>query len=140
MANFPAGLPSGLPVGRPDGLPSGRELFLEGCELFDGDGNVAPTWDPLRVAAGDYLLIMHTADPVLNGGFPQPTRLFDFGLGNDGDVVGLRCGGVEIDRVDFTEGFPIGPGHALSLDAGFEDPVSNDDGARWWARFTAARS
>jgi hypothetical protein len=51
-------------------------------------------------------------------------------LGNNGDTVGLRCGGITIDVVVFTT-WPVPKGRSFSLDPRHYDAADNDLQASW---------
>ena len=85
------------------------------------------------VGANDYGLFVRSDDLSRNGGLRADHRFF-FNLTNSSDTVILRCNGIEIDRVTYTDAAGNrGPARArsLSLDANALDGAINDQDAAW---------
>ncbi|MCB9543035.1 MAG: lamin tail domain-containing protein [Myxococcales bacterium] len=90
--------------------PSDRRFTLAGCELYDGGDN-SSLLDAFFVEPGAYVLLALTDDVAVNGGI-TPDLIFGNGvrLGNEGELLGLRCNGVVVDTVDYgAPGFPPSP-------------------------------
>ncbi|MCA9539551.1 MAG: lamin tail domain-containing protein, partial [Myxococcales bacterium] len=106
-------------------------LALNGCTLSDRANNLVINTN-IVILPHDYALFVRSADVARNGGL-VPDGAFNFGLNNGGDAVGLTCGGVLIDRVDYgAGGFPVGVAAAsIGLDPTLIDADLNDDGASW---------
>lgn len=117
--------------------PTDRRFTLDGCEIFDGGDN-ASALGAFVVEPGAFVLLALTDDPAVNGGL-DPDLLLGGGvrLGNEGEVIGLRCGATVVDTVDYgAPGFPAVAGASLSLDPEAYDAAAND---RWpgWCPATA---
>ncbi len=103
--------------------------YLGGCEVYD-DGNVEVLAGGL-IPAGGRIVLGHSADREVNGGV-DVAATFEFRLGNDGDLFGIRCNGLDVDEVDYTQnGFVPVSGASLSLDPSVRDAGANDDGPGW---------
>ena len=101
---------------------------LHGCRLEDtAHVNVL---DRVLLEPGQILLFARSDDPDVNGGL-RPDVLFDFGLGNSGETLTIRCGEVLVDRLTWDASFPTARKASIALDPGATDAALNDDGARW---------
>ena len=101
---------------------SDAEYSLGGCFFQDaGGGSIA--LDPLTLAPGEAAVLARSADPLENGGL-EPAQVFGFGLGNDGDLLTLRCGEVEVARLAYDVGgeWPEAQRFSISLEPG-ADPA-----------------
>jgi hypothetical protein len=119
LANTPFDL-NGLAVGRTDDTETDGELI----ETAQGAC--------VSLAAGDYAVIAHELDPVVNGGLPRVDGTFDLSLPNTGDR-GLWVGGTEdapLDAITWSTSFA---GAATSLDPAATDPAANDEPANFCA-------
>ena len=89
------------------------------------------------IAANGYLVFARSADVAENGGI-ENARTFDFGLTNVGDILVLKCAGVELDRVDYgADGFPRdAQGIAIQLNPERLNAQANDAGDAWCAATT----
>lgn len=105
--------------------PTDRVVDLQGCLIDDG-GTARLVAEPLPLAPGGHVTIARAASP----GF-VPDLVMPMSLGNDGDVLVILCDGVEIDRVVYGPGFPLGAGASMSLDPGSSDAASNDAAGAW---------
>ncbi|RMG19332.1 MAG: hypothetical protein D6729_05615 [Deltaproteobacteria bacterium] len=103
--------------------PGADPLDLAGCTIADRVSE-APL-DGVQVAPGGYVTLARSATP----GF-VPDAVIGLTLNNGGDALTLRCGGVEIDAVDYGTGFPVASGASLSLAPGL-DHVANDRPEAW---------
>ena len=117
---------------------SNNPVNLDGCELTDFDEGRANPEEPtaireLIVEPGQYALFVRSDRPEFNGGLNADHRFF-FNLTNSGDTVILRCNGIVIDRVTYTDAAGNrAPAQAtsISLDANFLDGESNDEDGAW---------
>jgi len=117
---------------------SNNPVNLDGCELTDFDDSRATPEEPtdineLIVEPGEYALFVRSDRPEYNGGLYADHRFF-FNLTNGGDTVILRCNGVVIDQVTYTDAAGNrGPARAasISLDANFLDGNFNDEDGAW---------
>ena len=99
---------------------SQRALNLDDCVITDAahleqrakQADLNGIW----VEPMDYLLVMRSADRLLNGDL-QPDSLFAFGLGNGGDHILVLCAGELIDEMDFDSGgnYPAAKGRSVQL-------------------------
>ena len=114
---------------------------LEGWTLRDNGTDsivLSNGGNGLYVAAGRYLVIASNAVPLTNGGI---TADYDwnwtlFKLDNaDDEIVLVAPGNVEIDRVEYDDGFlwPDVTGSSLSLRSGVLSASGNDSGNTWCA-------
>lgn len=100
---------------------------LFGCQLFDSNNSevinrhvtLAPEW---------FITMARSIDPSI--GFIPTYNYTTVKLSNTGDRVGLDCGGVMIDLVDFAT-WPVPKGHSFSLNPALYDATSNDALASW---------
>lgn len=105
---------------------NGLELANEGTGTSTVDGS-----DCVHLAAGSYALFARSSDSSLNGGLPQVTGTFSFGLSNSGSrAIVLRSDTTEIDRVTWTSSTS---GVSTQLSSDLLDAVSNDDPANFCA-------
>ena len=105
-------------------------ITLAGCEALDNAPNIS-TLGPVLLLAGEPVVLARSMDTAVNGGV-DAVGTFSFGLNNTGDSITIRCGGVDIDTVDYAAaGFLDPVGQSLSLDPGAYDATLNDDGANW---------
>jgi hypothetical protein len=104
---------------------------LNGLELGDDlaspDTRLPVGGDCLAVGAGARVIVARNADPSLNGGLPAAIQA-TFSLANAGGTLSVGLGGQALDTVTWTGSTD---GAAWTLDPDAEDPVSNDDPARW---------
>ncbi len=104
--------------------------YLGGCEIYDGGDNVEVLEGGL-IGAGERLVFGHSADRAINGDI-EVGAIFEFRLGNEGDLIGLRCDGADVDEVDYGQpGFAPVSGASISLDPEARDAGANDDGPNW---------
>jgi len=110
--------------------PNAYELTLHGCELDDGGKTPRPFAGAPRLAPHVYATVARTAEP----GFTADA-VVALSLTNTADVLVLRCGGHEIDRVtyDKAQGYPIESGASLALDPARIGAWDKDDPAAWCA-------
>ena len=107
---------------------------LDGCVLKDdgSDAHTLPASGAPVVPARGYVVLGRSADFAANGGFAPDCVYAGFVLANSSDEVVLSCGGVEIDRVVYTDaGWPTSASHAMSLSNSQLDAVHNDAPASW---------
>jgi len=111
-------------------------LDIQGMVLRDlgTDSFTLPSTGPIVIAPGAYFVMGNNADEATNGYVSLDLEYSGFTLGNNGDEILLEVGGVLIDEVDYggTSGGPtVVAGHSSSLDPGFLDASSNDQGVHW---------
>ena len=107
------------------GLTTTFDLF--GCELFDSSNSevinrhvtLAPQW---------FITMARSIDPSV--GFIPTYSYTTVKLSNTGDRIGLSCGGVTIDLVNFAT-WPVPKGHSFSLNPALYDATANDAPASW---------
>lgn len=107
---------------------SGRPLWLGGCQVSDGSG--VSLLQAVYVEPDDYVLFARDTDEMLNGGLDTDV-VFDFSLNNNGDLIELRCGELEIDTFEYGAGFPAARQASLNLDVNAFDAMQNDDPNSW---------
>ena len=112
---------------------TGQTLDLGGCVLHDaGTAEFHIIVGPLLVAAGGYLVLANSADPVENHGVAPDYVYSNFTLQNFSDNIILTCFEVEIDSVTYESGRPqVVLGAAAQLSLAAYDSVSNDTAANW---------
>jgi hypothetical protein len=108
--------------------PGGGEVDLQGCAILDGSATRHPIKSTLPIAAGGYVVIARAASDVF-----ASDLVLDFSLANSADTIGLQCGDVEIDRIDYDSAFPLMPGVTAALDRDALTATENDDAAHWCA-------
>jgi hypothetical protein len=110
--------------------PTGAALELQRCEIDDGAKTTHPIEASLIIAPAAYVTFARSTQV----GF-SPDRVASFSLSNSADHLALRCGAVEIDRVDYdaAQGFPIVAGASASLDPSQLDGRANDAASAWCA-------
>lgn len=105
---------------------------LNGLELGDDlaspDDTLPASGDCLPVAAGQRAIVTRNADPATNGGLPATAIQATFSLSNTGGTLSIGLGGEAFDTVTWAGS---SDGASWTVDPGAEDPVSNDDLARW---------
>lgn len=106
--------------------PAARTVDLQGCLFDDGGGTLRLLAEPLAIPPGGYATIARGAAP----GF-APDRVMPMSLSNSSDALAISCDGVEVDRVAYGPGFPLGAGASMSLDAQALDASANDDAGAW---------
>ena len=116
--------------------PSTTARVLDGCVLRD-DGDDTYTVPggvetaTVVVPAHGYLVLGRSADAVTSGGVVPDLVYSGITLANTADELELVCGGIVIDRVAWSDGWPSGTGLALSLDPGHANAASNDAPTAW---------
>ena len=110
-------------------------VLLSQCTVADGALDIRGLAAPevgAYIEAGGYLVFVRNPDVALNGGIAN-ARGFSFGLTNSGDELVVKCGDVEMDRVDYSvDGFPSDiQGKSIQLDPGRLTPAANDEGQAW---------
>jgi hypothetical protein len=105
-------------------------LDLQGCMLDDGAKQPHSIAAKLLVQPQGYATIARNDHP----GF-KPSYVETLSFTNTADVIALRCGDLEIDRVayDKAAGFPVLAGASLSLDRDSVDAQANDRADSWCA-------
>ena len=112
---------------------------LEGWVLRDNGTDsitLANGGNGIYVAAGRYLVLGANGDPLTNGGiavgYDWDWTLFKLDNADD-EIVLVAPGNVEIDRIEYDNGFlwPDSTGFSLSLRAGVLSASGNDSGNAW---------
>jgi len=112
---------------------------LEGWVLRDNGTEsitLANGGNGIYVPAGRYLVLGANGDPLTNGGiavgYDWDWTLFKLDNADD-EIVLVAPGNVEIDRIEYDNGFlwPDSAGLALSLRAGVLSASGNDSGNAW---------
>ncbi len=117
--------------------PSATPFDLRGCELVDGEGArlTIARGVPDVILAGSHAVFARSAEASVNGGIPtslgKPRSLGALALGNGSGAIALVCGGVEIDRVAWSFGWPGQTGVAMQLDRQHLN-ASDNDLRSWW--------
>ncbi|MEE2786063.1 MAG: DUF4215 domain-containing protein, partial [Myxococcota bacterium] len=127
-----------LAAGLEDGRGEWIELYnnswirrrLDGCKLFDSDRLAFPDsgvdLDGLIVPPQGRIVLGRIDDPVQNGGI-DVDGTFDFRLNNGGDVLVLRCGETDIDRVEFNDQNRFPPAEGTTIQRS-ENQLNGVDG------------
>jgi len=108
-----------------------RDTGSESITLSNGGNGI-------YVAAGRYLVLGSNADALANGGiavgYDWDWTLFKLDNADD-EIVLVAPGNVEIDRIEYDNGFlwPDVTGSSLSLRSGVLSASGNDDGNSWCA-------
>lgn len=137
-------------LANPEGVADGEGEWFELAALSSGDLNglrigKAGVWETkpvewlgevgncVEVGAGDYVVVAHEADPLINCGLPSVDGVFDMALNNSGSslMIGFDVAGqVELwDEVTWTT-TPAGQTYSFG---GAPDAAANDDVAAWCA-------
>jgi len=112
---------------------------LSGCELVD-DGTdrvtLADSSGNLTIWPGQLLVLAASVDRAVNGTIDAAWGWGDAGgqleLLNAADALILRCGGVDIDAVRWTQAaYPVTVGSSMQLSPRRATTVDNDVGAAW---------
>ncbi|MBN1335036.1 MAG: lamin tail domain-containing protein [Deltaproteobacteria bacterium] len=112
---------------------SGFDVDLEGLQVYDLDTDAFTVSGSLVVADGAFAVFGIEGDSKLNGGVSVDYDYDAFSLANGADELVLANGTGVLDEVDWDDGatFPDPTGASMTLDPGFLDAVSNDDGTHW---------
>jgi hypothetical protein len=109
-------------------LPTSTATFdLYGCQLADSR-NVDVIDRHVTVDPGWFVTLARSTDVTL--GFIPTYSYPTVKLANEGDTIELGCGGVVIDRVDFTT-WGVAKGMSFSLDPRSYDAAANNLQANW---------
>lgn len=107
-----------------------QALDLDGCVLLDDDVNSHTVVGSLVIQPAGLVLLAKGDD-----GYTADYLYTNFFLGNEPDEIVLKCGEVEIDRVNYTDAW-YHLGRSTRLDPGAQDVTANDDAANWCAGIT----
>ncbi|MBU4304057.1 MAG: hypothetical protein KJ893_00300 [Candidatus Omnitrophica bacterium] len=69
---------------------------------------------PLIVPALGFLVLGRNADPIQNGGYIPDYEYKGFILANTADEILLENNSVEICRIDYSSGWPVGDGRSMA--------------------------
>lgn len=120
-------------------------IELAACAEFDLNGlELGKIWDPytvvetipepgpcLEVKPGDDVLLARSADPLLNGGLPEPRYVLkSLSLTNSASGLFVGALGADLDHTSYAS-TSEGKSTQLSLDKVTCDPSLNDDPAHW---------
>jgi len=101
---------------------------LSGCELADQGTDSHTIAASVVIAPGGYAVLGRNASA--NGGVTLDYAYGgDISLGNSGDELALRCGGVLVDEVVYTGSWPFGTGASMQLDPAVG--AANDSQSAW---------
>jgi hypothetical protein len=107
---------------------SASAVDLDGCELADQGTDAHTIVGSLVIEAGAYAVLGRSEST--NGGVTLDYAYgTDISLGNSGDELAIRCGGVLVDEVVYLGSWPFGTGSAAQLDA--SAGAANDDVGQW---------
>jgi hypothetical protein len=134
-------------MAQPDGANSSGEWFevtntaatardLQGCEIFQSNGNTWPIDEAVVVAPGGYAVLARNQDNLLTFGLPQiDFRYQGIALRSTTETFGIRCdvAGTQttIDSVTYTGG--VVDGRSNQLLRTLSNAVANDDSANFCA-------
>lgn len=110
---------------------------LAGC-AFESTGDpgfaLEPT-APVIMGPGAVKIFGASAQTSINGGVAVDVEWTGLRLGNNSDVLTLRCGGEVVDTIAWDNGatFPDKRGASMQLAPDAYDAVSNDSGGAWCA-------
>jgi hypothetical protein len=115
--------------------PTTTDIALcNGWTLADntsGDRPVDPSYGVV-VPAGGYATLAYEADPTFNGGLNMDGEYAStLALSNSGDVLNLKFGGLLIDSVTYTSGWPQSAGTSMHLKASQRTATANNSSANW---------
>ncbi|MEL6185269.1 MAG: lamin tail domain-containing protein, partial [Myxococcota bacterium] len=114
--------------------PSSSVIYeLQGCTISDADGDSFSVASSLAVAPGAYVTLAKSSMPGFSPSYDWGGSS-NMNLANGDDEVIVSCGGMEIDRVDYTDAaFPDVAGASMQLSLpllqGMSPHVANDTGA-----------
>ena len=106
------------------------EVDLNGCLLLDDGTNSFEFTQSLVMTAGQYLVLGKSDVPEENHGAPVDFVHTGYTLSNGDDEIVLKCGEMEIDRVNYVDNW-VDLGVAIQLDPDAFDHQANDDLANW---------
>ena len=114
---------------------TGDWIDLRGTVVSDIQGQAFTIADllPVLLAPHGHIVMTNNGDPGSNGGvFPGYVYASAaLGLEDVEDGVILTYEGVEIDRVVYTVGWPVGSGASMTLSAGAKTTTANDVPSAW---------
>lgn len=113
-------------------------IDLIGWVISDDGADSFTVTSSVVIDGGGYALFARNGDNTANGGLPNVDFVYgtDMALANSADEIILSCGGNEIDRVNYTSGFPFSDGVAMELAIESLTSTANDDVANWGAATT----
>lgn len=111
--------------------PSDAARRLDGCTLSDDGGESHGVANGVVVPARGYFVLGRSGDRAANGGFVPDYVYAGFTLGNTADEIVVTCGGVVIDRLQWTDQWPSWAGASMSLGRSPPDATSNDFRGAW---------
>ena len=109
------------------------DVNLVGAVVSDAGGDLFTIEQDLWIAAGSHATLTRNGDAGLNGGLASAYEYGSWPLGNSTDEIIVEHFGIELDRVEYSGGWPWGAGYAMALDPGAHDDLLNDDVANWCA-------
>jgi hypothetical protein len=111
--------------------PGASDRSLSSCVILDS-GTDAFSLAGLTIVGGGRVVLGFSDDQAVNGGVDVDLAYGTMLLDNLSDEVVLRCGKVEVDRVDYSSAFfPIVAGKSMSLDPAFSTAEGNDGSNGW---------
>jgi hypothetical protein len=114
--------------------PSATDTYdIFDCIIFD-TAHMETVGRHVLIGPGAYATLARFPDA--SGGFAPDYSYALVKFSNTGDAVGITCGAVLVDKVNFLS-FPITKGKSLSLNPNFTDATQNDLGSNWCNGSTA---
>ncbi|HMV67167.1 MAG TPA: lamin tail domain-containing protein [Myxococcota bacterium] len=111
---------------------SANAIDLDGLELSDDGGDSFVVTGSEIVGPGDFFVMGRDANAMNNGGVAIDAAYgTSFSLANTVDEVVLSYAGVELDRVAYGLGWPLGVGKSTTLDPLSYDVDANDLIMHW---------
>jgi len=109
------------------------DVDLGGLSICDNQGCTSINTS-LLVQSGSYVVVGTNADTATNGGVDVDFEYSGLnGLSNSGDVITLSYGGIIMDTVDYTLGFPNLNGESMTLGSQNLTADLNDEFFHWCA-------
>jgi hypothetical protein len=102
-------------------------INLKGMTISDDGTDLHTITVDVLVPPLERVTLARSATP----GFTPDYVYSTFTLGNTGDEIVITAGGTEIDRVNYTSGWPYSSGVSMSLSENHLNRVDNDNSANW---------
>ena len=113
--------------------PTEVAIDLQGWHLESGNDLPSPAFPPLVIGPGDYLILARSPDPS-KVGTVVPDHVYGdtIALANTTDSLRLfDAGGLMVDQVAYSSGWPVKPGASAELLTDHYDHVDNDLATSW---------
>jgi len=105
-------------------------INLKDWLIYDDDFDSHTIAEDVWVPAGGYAVLAQNATYATNGGVIVDYQYSGIALGNSGDELIFEADLVEVDRVNWNDGFET-PARSQQLDPDFYDDVDNNNLANW---------